>query len=71
MVGSPASIHEDSGSIPGLTHWVKVAVSCAVGHRHGLLLRVGCEKQKLGPAKEKAGEPRKSKTRERVGLGQK
>ena len=26
------SIRENSGSIPGLTQWVKVAVSCGVGH---------------------------------------
>ena len=38
-VMSLASIQEDSGSIPGLTQWVKgssVAVSCGVGHRRGL-----------------------------------
>jgi len=32
------SIHEDTGSIPGLVRWVKrssVAVSCGVGCRHG------------------------------------
>ena len=33
------SIHEDSSSIPGLAQWVTgsgAAVSCGVGHRHGL-----------------------------------
>ena len=32
------SIHEDSGSIPGLFLWVEgydIALGCRVGHRHG------------------------------------
>ena len=32
------SIHEDTGSIPGLTHWIKgpgIAMSCGVGHSLG------------------------------------
>ena len=42
------SNHEDVGSIPGLTQWVKgsgVAASCAVGHRYGsepMLLWLWC-----------------------------
>ena len=41
-----ASIHQDAGSIPGLTLWVKgpgIAESCGIGHRHGSDLALAWE----------------------------
>ena len=42
-LANPTSIHEDAGSIPGINPWPRsvgqrsgVAMSCGVGHRHGL-----------------------------------
>ena len=38
-IKNPTGVHEDAGSIPGLIQRVKgsgAAMSCGVGHRHGL-----------------------------------
>ena len=47
------SIHEDEGSIPGLTHWVKgscVAMSCGVGRRLSSDLELLCLGNRLAAA---------------------
>ena len=48
VITNPTSIHEDEGSIPGLSYWVEesgVAMNCSVGRRPGsdpTLLRLWC-----------------------------
>ena len=60
---NPISIHEDVGSIPGLTQWVEgsnVAVSCGVGRRCGsdlALLWLWCRPAATAPIRPLAWEP--------------
>ena len=52
--------HEVSGSIPGLSQWVKDLVSCGVGCRHGsdlVLLWLQCRPAAEAPIRILAREP--------------
>ena len=45
VVMNPTRIHEDTGSVPGLTQWIKdpgIAMSCGVGRRHSSDLALLC-----------------------------
>ena len=57
---NPISIHEDTGSIPGLTQWASgVAISCSVGHRFSsdpVLLSLWCKLPAVTPIRPLAWE---------------
>ena len=62
QVKNPTTIHEDVGSIPGLTLQVKdlgIAMSCGIGHRFSsdpMLLWLGCRPAAAPPIEPLAWE---------------
>ena len=52
QLANPTGIHEDSGSIPGLTQWGSIAMSCGIGRRRGwdpVLLWLWCRPRARAP----------------------
>ena len=61
LVAKPTSIHEDVGSSPSLSQWVKdlALLSCGVGHRHSsdlALLWLWCRLAAVAPIQPLAWE---------------